>query len=195
MRPVYICWRRRYVIWGRKAAQGNKHILVSPGRSRFSLLCPHLLPPSHPQTVPPAIPYHQRYSHCGWDWRTRIGRVGRAVYKMGRQCLCCWITSISMYLQEDYLWGWRLSPAGRWGQDLPSKQTFQKRWQSTRDTRLYSRLFRISCTSSLTHHLHPHLPSLWPFSSPEKEPAEVKSTPAGPKVKAVGGLLLKSLPR
>ena len=75
MRPVYICWRRRYVIWGRKAAQGNKHILVSPGRSRFSLLCSYLLPPTHPQTVPPAILYHQRYGHCGWDLRTRIGRA------------------------------------------------------------------------------------------------------------------------
>lgn len=194
MRPVYICWRRRYVIWGRKAAQGNKRILVSPGRSRFSLLCLHLLPPipssncplCHP--LPPEVqPLWMGLEDTEWQsWACCI---------QNRQCLCCWITSISMYLQEDYLWGWRLSPAGRWGQDPPSKQTFQKRWQSTRDMWLYSRLFRISCTSSLTHHLHPRLSSLWLFSSPEKEPAEVKSTPAGPKVKAVGGLLLKSLPR
>lgn len=43
---------------------------------------------------------------------------------------------------------------------------FQKYLQSTPDMWLYSLLFHISCTSSLTHHLHPHLSSPWPFSLP-----------------------------
>lgn len=57
---------------------------------------------------------------------------------------------------------------------MPSKQTFQKYLQSTQDMWLYSLLFHISGTSSPTHHLHPHPSSPWPFSLPEKEPAEVK---------------------
>lgn len=73
------------------------------------------------------------------------------------------------------------SLAGRWGQDTPSKQTFQKYLQSTQDTWPYSLLFHISCTFSLTHHLHPHPSSPGPFSSPEKEPAEVEiNTGHGP---------------
>lgn len=65
---------------------------------------------------------------------------------------------------------------------MSSKQTFQKYLQSTRDTLLYSLPFHISCTSSLTHRLHPHLSSLLLFSLPEEEPAEVKTSPEWPRV-------------
>lgn len=74
---------------------------------------------------------------------------------------------------------------------MPSRQTFQKYLQSTQDTLLCSLPSHTSCTSSLAHHLHPHLSFLLPFSLPEEEPAEVKISLERPTVNGVEGLLLK----
>lgn len=74
---------------------------------------------------------------------------------------------------------------------MSSKQTFQKCLQSTQDTLLYSLPFHISCTSSLTHHLHPHQSSPLLSSLPKKDPAEVKVSLEWPRVDVVEGLLLQ----
>lgn len=54
---------------------------------------------------------------------------------------------------------------------------FQKHLQSTQDTLLYSPPFHISCTSSLTHRLHPRLLSLLLFSLPASRSSSKEDYP------------------